>query len=337
MRFLAAVVVLYTVALAGAPEAAEDAAAGVRHLSVPAPERSEPLSVTVWYPAGAGGKTVRIGENGVFRGVVARQDAPMAQGTHPVVLVSHGGMRAAPNLAGWLDKALAERGFVVADVSAPQLKADDAKIAPAEIWKRPADLSAALTALESDRGFADHLDKARIGAVGFFLGGTSVLQLAGVRLDAEKYHRSCDKGRSGPDCAWYAKAGVDLRNVDPAKITRSNLDPRVRIAVAVAPELIDSLATGSLMSLHTPVDMVGLGSSSSLSGSARAIAVHVVRDATMFSAFNLCRPKGAAILAESGSEPDICRSDTAVGRERIHVEIVELVGNLLQARLAQGR
>jgi predicted dienelactone hydrolase len=339
MRAIARTIALLSILAASGPAQAEGAIAGVSHLSPAAPGRSQPLSVTVWYPATAGGTAVAVGANGVFRGAKGRKGAPIAAGRHPLVLISAGGMRSAPDIAGWLGRALAERGFVVADVHAVRLGPKQARQAPAEIWKRPADLSAALTALEQAPVFAAHLATDRVGAVGFFLGGNAVLSLAGARLDAGKYAASCDAGGAGVDCGWFAKGGVDLHKVDPAKIGAGHEDARVKIAVAVDPELADSYAGASLAGLKPPVIVLGLGHPVRLAGASAGAAIRyrTVETASRFSAFSRCKPKGAAILAASGAEAAICTSDDGPGRARVHAEIARRIGDLLAARFKKDR
>jgi hypothetical protein len=51
---------------------------GVRNLEVLSPERGVMLDATVWYPAGAGGTAVSLGDNAVFHGALARQGAAIA-------------------------------------------------------------------------------------------------------------------------------------------------------------------------------------------------------------------------------------------------------------------
>ena len=167
---------------------------GVTTMTIDAPDRDRALNVTLWYPAKAGGTSVRVGDNSVFEGVEGQQDAPIADGPFPIILVLHGGIRAAPNHSNWIGSRLAARGFVAAVVWGPTLGPCDAEIAMNEIWRRPADLSATLSALENDPKWSGHLDHEKIGAVGFFLGGTSVLSLVGAKLDADQFVGSCDEG-----------------------------------------------------------------------------------------------------------------------------------------------
>ncbi|WP_157890311.1 hypothetical protein [Marinobacterium aestuarii] len=146
MAMVMAIYVSSAAALAGLP--------GVATLQVDAPQRAQPLSVTLWYPAAQGSEVVSIGDSAVLEGTPGLLDAPVAEGTFPLVLVSHGGMRSAPHLGEWIGAALAQRGFIALVVPAPRLGLQDAAIAPAELWKRPADISASLTALEHRIGAA---------------------------------------------------------------------------------------------------------------------------------------------------------------------------------------
>jgi len=110
-----------------------DGPVGVRSLSVDVPERAQAVTATVWYPAGEGGQLVNIGGNAVFEGVAGMQDAPIAEGNFPVVLISLGGLRAAPNLAGWIGADLAARGLIAVVVPPARLGPKDAKIAIDEL------------------------------------------------------------------------------------------------------------------------------------------------------------------------------------------------------------
>ncbi|MCG8687477.1 MAG: hypothetical protein MI892_21550, partial [Desulfobacterales bacterium] len=217
--------------------AESDPPVGIRTMTIVTSDTGREVVLTMWYPAGTGGETLLVGDTPVFLGVTARSDASIEDGSFPLVLVSHGGMRSAPNMAGWIGFGLARHGFVVAVVRPPGLGPRDAAAAVSEVWKRPADLSAVITALEHDPGWAAHIDFDRIGSLGFFLGGTTVLSLAGARMSAEGYARSCDEGSTAVDCGWFAVNDVDLREIDVRPSARSNRDSRIKVAIAVDPEL----------------------------------------------------------------------------------------------------
>lgn len=335
------VAIFFFVTFVGTPAKA-DGPVGVRSLSVDAPERAQAVTATVWYPAGEGGQPVNIGGNAVFEGVAGRQDARIADGTFPVVLISLGGLRAAPNLAGWIAADLAAQGFIAVVVPPARLGPKEAKAAIDEIWKRPMDLSAALSALEISEKWKSHVDLEKTAALGFFLGGTAVLSLAGVDLDADRFIQTCDEAGSGMDCAWFASSGVYLRDSNLARLSRSKRDPRLKAVIAVDPELSTSLAVDRLAAVAIPVEVINLGQpgsiaagldASTLATFASQIGYTTVPNATQFSAFSICTAKGAAILAEDGGNEAICNSDLDVGRGHIHAELAALIAGLLRRHM----
>jgi predicted dienelactone hydrolase len=313
---------------------------GLRSFAAIVPERGGTIAVDLWYPAAAGSISTLVGDNKVFQGVAVERDAPIAAGRRPLILLAHGGMRAAPNLAGWLAAGLAAQGYVVAVPRQPDPRRLTAAEAPRELWLRPADLSAALTALVKEAFLADRLDPDKVGIVGFFLGGTSALAMAGARLDPEGYARSCDEAGTGVDCPWYAKAGVDLRRVDAALLGRSNRDRRVGVAVAVDPELATSFTAASLAGISIPVRLIDLGSpgaippglsAASLAHAIPAARYDAVPEATQFDAFSACKPQGAAILRSAGDEP-LCPDRGNPSRAEIHARLLAMI----EAALREG-
>ena len=337
---LAATIALLTLASGASIRA--DELVGVTTLPLSAPERDRELTLTLWYPALPGGTPALIGDNAVFVGASAQQDAPVADGAFPTVLVSHGGLRAAPNLSGWVARRLAERGFLVVVVHGPKLGPKDAHKAVAEIWERPADLSAALTALVDSADWSNHLDRERVAALGFFLGGTATLSLAGGRLDAERIKHTCQDEPKSVDCGWFEASGVDLGSIDADAIARSNLDPRIKMAIAVDPEYSASFSTESFGTLEIPLEVFNMGGpgtippafdASKLRAASPRITYAMLLGATRFSAFSLCKPKGAAILVEDGGDDAICRDETADHRERVHEELAALIASHLSENL----
>lgn len=340
MRFtLAAPIVLVILATTTVQA---DEPVGVTTLTVAAPERDRELTLTLWYPALPGGTPTLIGDNAVFDGAAGQQDAPVADGAFPTVLVSHGGLRAAPNLSGWIARRLAARGFLVVAVQGPKLGPKDAHKALAEIWERPADFSVALTALAGSADWSKHLDQEKVAALGFFLGGTAALSLAGGRLDADAFMEACQDGPRSVDCAWFEANGVDLSTIDADALARSNLDPRIKMAITVDPEYSASFSKESLGALAIPVEVINMGGpgtipaafdASKLRAASSRITYAMLLGATRFSAFSLCKPNGAAILAEDGGDDAICRDETAEHRERVHEELAALLATHLSENL----
>jgi predicted dienelactone hydrolase len=313
-----------------APALAADGV-GVRSISVVAPERAQPLAVTLWSPARDGDTPERVGENAAFEGVQAWRNADIADGAFPVVLLAHGGLRAAPNQSGWIGADLASRGMIVAAVQPSRPATPQAAVA--ESWRRAADLSATLTALEADAATAAHAVPGQAAAVGGFLGGAAGLALAGARLDAERFARSCDAPAQSPDCAWFAAAGVDLHAVDPATLTRSGLDPRIATVVAIDPELTASFAPDSLSDVEAqaPGTIARYLDASGLQAAMPGAPCIALPDASPMDAMAACKPQGAEILAAEGEDDAICRGDAAA-REHAHVELATRIAEALGAR-----
>ncbi|MCZ4279747.1 hypothetical protein O4H49_03080 [Kiloniella laminariae] len=343
-RICAVLALLVTVNLVVDPDKTANAGelVGVSTLQITSPERQSLLEVTSWYPAGAGGEAVLVGDTPLFIGVQGSRDAPIAEGTFPVVLVSLGGMRAAPGLGGWIGSRLAAQGFIALVVQPPRLRASDAHLAPAEIWLRPGDLSAVLDDLETNTSWARHIKPDRVGALGFFLGGSSVLSLVGAQLDPDRYSQSCDEGGTGLDCRWFAQNNVDLHQVDATRIARSNLDPRIKIAIAVDPELSTVFSPDSLSAITSPTAILNLGAPDTLPpGLDASVLATLIPDsrytimetASQFSVFNICKPAGAAILAEEGEDQAICREPGRRDRDALHTEISTTIIDILSPRL----
>ncbi len=320
---------------------------GVREIEVASAERKAALRAVVWYPASNNGRAVLIGENAVFRGTPGFQSAAIARGRFPLVLIAHGGFRAAPNVASWLAAALAADGFIAAVASPPPVPQGRAtQTILNELWLRPADLSATLTAVERDPVLAGQMDGAKVGAVGFFLGGNAVLALAGARIDAASFAASCAGAAPARDCAWLARRHVDLRRVDAGRLERSNVDGRVRAAVAIDPELTETLTHDSLRAIAVPVRIVNLGQGAAIPRALNASRLPAkvpgsryaaIPGATASSSFAECKPKGRAMLRSEGGELALCDDGAGRTRAQDHAAIAAMVATALRQAFSNGR
>jgi predicted dienelactone hydrolase len=330
-------------ALLALPAGAKAEGAGMRRMTVDAPEQGRTLDVTLWYPAEAGGYPVEVGGNAIFQGAPARQDAPMAPGPLPLVLLSHGGLRSAAGSGGWIAAGLAGAGFMVAEVEPPRLQGERVRHAAEELWLRPADLSATLDALQAVAEIRDRIDETAFGALGFHLGGTAVLGLVGGRIDGQRYARSCDAGGTGIDCGWFAANGIDLHAADLGQVARSRLDRRIAAAMAVDPEMAELFTPQSLGAIEAPVGLVRLGppeaAGSDLSRAAGEIpgAVYRAVDAAgPFDAFARCTPRAVAILEEEGEAAAIC-VEGAPPRAQVHARLTQLIADFFRSHRQSTR
>ncbi|WP_225027259.1 alpha/beta hydrolase family protein [Xinfangfangia pollutisoli] len=286
-----------------------------------APDR--PLSLSLWYPA-QGGDTVPIGGNAVFEATPAVPDARVPGGRLPLILLSHGGLRSAADSGAWLAAALAAEGFLVVEVNAPAPAT--AAAAVDEIWQRRRDIRRGLDRILADPVWSGHVDPGRISVLGFALGGTAALSLAGAAFDPEAYLRACSGPvQEDPDCAWFAAQSVTMDRVDQAELGRPGADSRIAFAVAIAPEYLKAFpakAQGAAL----PALIMTLGPQP-LAGPPPARQIAFPRAQTA-DAFALCTQAGAQILRDEGEDPALCGQDPGA-RAESHAALIAAIRDAL--------
>lgn len=287
------------------------------------PAQDRPLSLSIWHPATAG-VPMQMGGNAVFAGTAAQRDASVAGGPFPLVLLSHGGLRSAADSGAWLGALLAANGFLAVEINAPP--PETAQAAVDEIWRRPRDIRRALDLMLADPHWATYVDPARISVVGFALGGTAALTLAGAEFDAAAYLHACSGPEpDGPDCAWLAAQDVSLDSVDPAGLAQMGRDRRVASAIALAPEYLSAFQ-GKGDADGAPVLILSLGPEA---GPKPAHARQsLIAHAQTSDAFALCTDAAPQILLDEGEDPALCGKGQAA-RTRIHQKIAEVIRGFL--------
>ena len=208
--------------LADQPDIASGAASG----------HSRVLTAEAWYPAppgtAQGGCYDTVLRDGVRRAVLsgrARRDAPCAQGIRaPLVVLSHGypGNR---YLMCHLVESLAGRGFVVVAPDHAGSTYDDLQDFGATLLHRPLDQRGvidAMAALAGDLGAL--VDCARVGVIGFSMGGYGALVLGGAGLaETALAHERADP------------AGLLARHRAGSATHAALCDARVAALIAIGP------------------------------------------------------------------------------------------------------
>ena len=197
---------------------------GMRTLTYPDPARGGVGRMVLWYPTTAPEQPVR---RGPFTFVVA-EGAPVRDGRHPLVVVSHGFSGSALNHADTA-MALARRGYLVAAVHHSGNAFDDnGDVGTERMWRnRPVQFSAALDAVLADQEVGGRVDVARIGALGLSAGGFTVLVASGAVADLGHIAAYCATQREDP--GFCRGGGPKWRGVIEAP------DRRLRAAVVMAP------------------------------------------------------------------------------------------------------
>jgi predicted dienelactone hydrolase len=239
------------------------------------------LHVVIWYPAPAGTPTepIEIGPPGVpyFSENQGALDAPVAATSAqlPFIVVSHGTGGTAMDLS-WLCAGLAARGYIVASVDHPGNNALEAPTVAGNAvwWLRADDLSRVIDGVLKMPRFSTRIDRARIGAAGFSLGGYTVLVVAGARGDDRLLGAYCARKPETPVCSGEATPSMPdvgtraaaLTASDPAFRTAmaanmsSHRDSRVKAVFSIAPALGPVLIPESLAGIAVPVALVaGMG------------------------------------------------------------------------------
>lgn len=298
-------------------------APGVASLSDPSGQE-RPLALSIWYPSDEPASGA-VGGTAVFTGTSAALKAPLPARPLPLVMVSHGGLRSAADSGAWLSASLAQAGFLVVEVNAP--RPDTAARALDEVWRRPQDIRRALDLMLADGVWSRQIDRSRISVVGFALGATAALSVAGAEIDGERYVQSCAAagGIGGPDCQWYAAQGISLTQTNMERLAQPMRDQRVTAAVAVDPEYLAAFQAA-------PADvgtlLLSLGTGEAVPGSGRFARSAVLSGASVFDIFATCTAAGPDLLREEEGDASLCGASPDA-RAIAHREISEAILSFL--------
>jgi predicted dienelactone hydrolase len=330
------------------PARAEAREVGVMNFSYDAPHRDRLVQSLIFYPSEQGGKMEWLGDNIVFRGVPVMRDAMPERKKHPLVVVSHGSGGSAASVA-WLARRLAEEGFVVVIPNHQGSTSGDSTpetTIPA-VWQRPADITGLLNAIAASVTVRSLVDPSNITALGFSLGGGTVLNLAGGQLRADKLAKFCDENPELPiGCSWLAKGNalipghVDLHKIDAARFNASYPDARFNRFIAIDPSMVPALDIDSLKTIAAPVQIINLGDFESLPNGVRADHISAaipnglyaqIEGANHFSFLGECKRLGWFYVWMEGDDP-VCTESGAKSRDVLHRKI----GDKILAFLKHG-
>lgn len=330
---------------------------GVKKISVVTQDYPRPLAVTVWYPSKGDGQPEVSAADKVFQSAVANTGATIREGRFPLILMSHGSGSRADGM-GWIGVELAKAGYIVAAPNHPgTTSGDSTPAATPKIWERAQDMSVLITAFSRNKSWLSSIDQDRIGILGFSLGGSTALELAGARPDLDGFIRYCDEHPPGPlDCNWfrggrgYADGAFvkvepfDLREIDRKLFEQSNHEPRLAAVVAIDPGLGTLMKPESVAAVDVPITLINLGNegmvplavqAEQLSKELPNATFHRVKDSDHYSFLPVCQPDAAAFLKSVGETDPICE-ETARPRGEIHEEVSRLIIDAFERDLKPG-
>lgn len=258
---------------------------------------ARPIAWSAWYPA------QQITSNkpptqGFFAIGDVAFNAPLGGSSElPIVLLSHGTGGTAESL-GWLARSLSEAGYVVIGANHHGNTGLEPYTAEGFLcwWERAADLSFVLSHMAQDNFFSDRLDLDQVFAVGFSLGGHSVMALAGALTSMDEFERwrtDNDITDTGPQ--EFPDAGAHIsRLMKSSSAFRSSwarsaddfADNRIKRIAAIAPAPpVRSFTQSSLAKLNAPV--VILTGGNDVEAPSKHCADWLVRQNDCFQRFDL--------------------------------------------------
>lgn len=318
---------------------------------------TEALITRIWYPADPAAPEAAhdIGSPGhaLFVGHPLAQGAGLAaaRGRWPLILLSHGTGGSADSL-DWLGAALAAEGYVVVGVNHPGNTALEPLTRDGFLlwWERASDLSDALDAILADPQFGPRIDRQRIGAAGFSIGGYTVLALAGARITPGALEAFCRSDAADALCRppEAAQAGLDLlQPVTPSPQTaasmarsgRSYRDPRLKAVFAIAPAVGEAFGPGGFSEVQVPVEMIAGAADTTapvatniarIAGFLPAASVTLLPGAGHYTFLDVCVPDFARAV------PAICADAPGVDRAAIHDAAIARARAFFARTLAEG-
>ncbi|PMO71630.1 alpha/beta hydrolase family protein [Vibrio splendidus] len=291
---------------------------------------NRPLNTAIWYPTQDVSDTTLIGDNPAFVGTQIIKDAEIQSGTFPVVLLSHG-YRGNWRNQNWLATELASRGYIVAATDHPGTTSfDQSPEQAAKWWERPRDITRTIDYLLSEVQWKQTVNANNIAAIGHSLGGWTVMQLAGAKIDRATFEAECLIYPNPRTCGLSDELG--LSQAQPSEPSNKNLsDPRIQRVVSLDLGLARSFSVGNLNNITVPTLILAAGIDiGDLPQALESgyIAEHmplnlrrykVYESATHFSFIQSCKPGAVPMLEEEvPGDGIICKDGVGTSRDQLH-------------------
>ena len=304
--------------------------------------RKRPLTTEVWYPTADQPKETKDFQP-FLREETARNSG-IASKKYPLIMISHGTGGGRLTLE-WLADVLVHKGFIVAAVDHWGNTFDN-KIAIDFVtpWERPQDISFVLTGLLNDPTFGPVIDRDKIGAAGFSIGGYTVIALAGGRLDYEalKNYTNTAGGKKEVDIPEFPGLLEVLKSgkVDEsyAQSPKPLKDPRIKAFFAICPAIGQGFVKESQFNeVNNPLYIVGAESDSIAPYRTNAAQYHRLMPKSQYL---LVKGKvGHYVFLNEAAEPVknnapiYFTDDPSVDRHAIHQQIAGLAAKFFAQNL----
>lgn len=275
-----------------------------------------------------------------FKAATAALNAPVADGRHPLVVFSHGtggnGLQ-----QDWLAHDLASRGFIAAVVDHHGNSHGEPYRAEGFLcsWERARDLTLLLDRLETLAEFAGRIDRERIYAVGYSLGGATITAVLGGVMVCSPFAPGANLGRGPrefPDLADHLPRLLEHSSVfrdSWARMSQSYRDDRITAALLLAPgRSAQCFSDQSVAGITAPVRIM-VGGADALAPTSTWLRERlpnsqldiVAQDAGHY----VFLPESTAFGRTT--DPTCCVDPPAVDRAAIHREVTSAAAKLFLA------
>ena len=303
---------------------------GYHHLSFPDPLDLQPMGAIAFYPS------TGIEHSSTLEGyqVEATQDARVAIGRFPMLMLSHGNT-GTPLALHDLATSLARKGFVVVAVIHPgDNSTDHSRLGTlSNLYGRPIQISEAITATLADPMLAPFVNPEQVGVIGYSAGGETALILSGATPDLDRLRRYCQERPDDHDtCNTQGELIADRDDLQPVA------DPRVHALMLMAP-LSLKFGRQTLSGVHIPVLLYSGDGDQLVAVDKNAAAL--ARKLPTAPNFKLLAGAGHFIFmapcneAQTQRMPALCTDPDGVDRADIHRNLITEAGHFFTHALAR--
>ncbi|MFZ5960040.1 alpha/beta hydrolase family protein [Pseudomonas knackmussii] len=287
--------------------------AGARRLALQDPLSGKPIPAVIFYPTRSKPRVLHIGGYSLR---VALDAAP-AKGRFPLLAISHGNS-GSPLAHRDLLLSLARNGFVVIGLLHPGDNPEDQSRqgALSNLYGRPLQVSASISAALADTHLASSIDAQRIGVIGYSAGGETALILAGATPNPQRLLRYCQERPDDEDaCSENGELRADRPDL------KAHADPRVGALLLLAP-LSLMFGHDDLAAVTIPV-LLYTGDRDQVLDPSRN-AGHLLRRLPNPPEYHVLQGAGHFVFMtpcsadEDAETPELCEDAIGVDRQAIH-------------------
>jgi len=305
-------------------------------------DKARELSVAIWYPTLAQQPIENIGDNAIFIGENAIRDAVIADGLHPLILISHG-------LGGswinqiWLASALSKKGYIVASPNHPGTSAENMnRVIAQNMLERPNDINRIITELFVNKKFSSYINHNNIVIIGHSYGGWTAIETIGGQFSSKQFSNACQAYPNSVSCIIFNR---QMRGLPPDsdyfKLDKMVQDPRIKVAIILDVSFAYGFTTTSLAKINIPVLIVSASSPENNrfdEQESRYLLKHlplntteymVVNGATHFSFIGVCKTNAIKLLTKKSTDDALICQNEVNNRAKIHRQLINKISTWL--------